>query len=35
VEEMLSGVKSPEQALDDAAASANQAIQEYNQQVGD
>ena len=35
VEEMLSGVKSPEQALEDAAARANEAIEEYNQQVGD
>ena len=35
VEEMLSGVKDPEQALADAAANANKAIEEYNQQVGD
>jgi sn-glycerol 3-phosphate transport system substrate-binding protein len=34
VEEMLSGVKDPQQALDDAAASANDAIKEYNQRVG-
>jgi sn-glycerol 3-phosphate transport system substrate-binding protein len=35
VEEMLSGIKDPQQALDDAAANANQAIAEYNQRVGD
>jgi sn-glycerol 3-phosphate transport system substrate-binding protein len=35
VEEMLSGVNDPEQALADAAANANEAIEEYNQQVGD
>jgi sn-glycerol 3-phosphate transport system substrate-binding protein len=35
VEEMLSGMKDPQQALDDAAAGANDAIDEYNQQVGD
>ena len=34
VEEMLSGVKDPQQALDDAAAAANQAIDEYNGRVG-
>jgi sn-glycerol 3-phosphate transport system substrate-binding protein len=34
VEEMLSGMKDPQQALDDAAANANQAITEYNQRVG-
>ena len=34
VEEMLSGIKSPQQALDDAAANANDAIKEYNQRVG-
>jgi hypothetical protein len=31
---MLSGMKDPQQALDDAAANANQAITEYNQRVG-
>ena len=35
VEEMLSGMKDPDQALTDAAANANQAIAEYNQRVGD
>ncbi len=35
VEAMLSGAKDPDQALEDAAASANQAIEEYNQRVGD
>jgi len=35
VEAMLSGTKNPDQALEDAAASANQAIEEYNQRVGD
>jgi sn-glycerol 3-phosphate transport system substrate-binding protein len=35
VEEMLSGIKDPNQALADAAATANQAIKEYDQQVGD
>jgi sn-glycerol 3-phosphate transport system substrate-binding protein len=35
VEEMLSGGKDPEQALEDAAAGANEAIEEYNQRVGD
>jgi sn-glycerol 3-phosphate transport system substrate-binding protein len=35
VEEMLSGVNDPEQALADAAANANEAIEEYNQQVRD
>ena len=34
VEEMLSGIKNPQQALDDAAANANDAIKEYNQRVG-
>ena len=34
MEEMLSGAKDPEQALKDAAANANEAIQEYNQRVG-
>jgi len=33
VEEMLSGVKDPDQALEDAAANANQAIDEYNRRV--
>jgi sn-glycerol 3-phosphate transport system substrate-binding protein len=33
VEEMLSGIKDPEQALADAAAGANDAIKEYNQRV--
>ena len=35
VEEMLSGMKDPQQALDDAAAGANQAIDEYNGRVGE
>jgi sn-glycerol 3-phosphate transport system substrate-binding protein len=35
VEEMLSGAKDPEQALEDAASNANAAIDEYNQRVGD
>jgi sn-glycerol 3-phosphate transport system substrate-binding protein len=35
VEAMLSGAKDPVAALDDAAASANQAIEEYNQRVRD
>jgi ABC-type glycerol-3-phosphate transport system substrate-binding protein len=35
VEAMLSGGKDPEQALEDAAAEANQAIDEYNQRVGE
>jgi sn-glycerol 3-phosphate transport system substrate-binding protein len=35
VEAMLSGAKDPDQALEDAAASANQAIEEYNQRVKD
>jgi sn-glycerol 3-phosphate transport system substrate-binding protein len=35
VEEMLSGAKDPEQALEDAAANANEAIDEYNRRVGD
>jgi len=33
VEEMLSGIKDPDQALADAAASANEAIAEYNRRV--
>jgi sn-glycerol 3-phosphate transport system substrate-binding protein len=35
VEEMLAGAKEPDQALEDAAAEANQIIEEYNQRVGD
>ena len=35
VEEMLSGIKDPDQALADAASNANEAIAEYNQRVGD
>jgi sn-glycerol 3-phosphate transport system substrate-binding protein len=35
VEEMLTGAKDPEQALEDAAATANDAIAEYNRRVGD
>ena len=35
VEAMLSGGKDPEQALEDAAAEANQAIEEYNQRLGE
>ena len=35
VEAMLSGNADPVQALDDAAASANQAIEQYNQRVKD
>jgi len=35
VEEMLSGIKDPDQALEDAASNANQAIAEYNQRVED
>ena len=35
VEAMLSGAKDPVAALDDAAASADQAIEEYNQRVKD
>jgi sn-glycerol 3-phosphate transport system substrate-binding protein len=35
VEAMLSGTKDPIAALDDAAAAANQAIEEYNQRVKD
>jgi sn-glycerol 3-phosphate transport system substrate-binding protein len=34
VEEMLSGMKDPDKALEDAAANANDAIKEYNQRVG-
>jgi len=33
VEEMLSGIKDPQQALGDAAAEANRIIEEYNQRV--
>jgi sn-glycerol 3-phosphate transport system substrate-binding protein len=32
-EEMLSGIKDPDQALEDAAAAANETIAEYNQRV--
>jgi hypothetical protein len=32
---MLNAGKDPDQALADAAATANEAIKEYNQQVGD
>jgi sn-glycerol 3-phosphate transport system substrate-binding protein len=35
VEEMLSGNKDAVQALEDAAAAANEAIDEYNERVGD
>ena len=35
VEEMLSGIKDPQQALEGAAAGANEAIEEYNRRVGD
>jgi ABC-type glycerol-3-phosphate transport system substrate-binding protein len=35
VEEMLVGGKDPAQALEDAAARADQAIEEYNQRVED
>ena len=35
VEEMLVGGKDPTQALEDGAAAANKAIEEYNQRVGD
>jgi len=34
VEAMLSGSKDPDQALEDAAARANQAIERYNRRVG-
>jgi len=34
VEEMVSGIKDPQQALGDAAAEANRIIEEYNQRVG-
>jgi len=34
VEAMLAGTKDPDQALEDAAAEANQIIEEYNQRVG-
>ena len=33
VEEILAGVKDPEEALADAAAASNQAIEEYNQRL--
>jgi sn-glycerol 3-phosphate transport system substrate-binding protein len=35
VEAMLAGAKEPDQALEDAAAKANQVIEEYNQRVED
>lgn len=35
VEEMLVGGKDPVQALEDAAAEANKALEEYNRKVGD
>jgi sn-glycerol 3-phosphate transport system substrate-binding protein len=35
IEAMLSGTKDPDQALEDAAANANQAIAEYNQRVAE
>ena len=35
VEAMLSGAKDPDQALEDAAAEANQTIEEYNQRLGE
>ena len=35
VEEMLTGIKDPEQALKDAASNANAAIADYNQRVGE
>jgi len=35
IEAMLSGAKDPDEALEDAAAEANEAIQEYNERVGD
>jgi len=35
IEAMLSGAKDPDQALEDAAANANQVIEEYNQRVED
>jgi ABC-type glycerol-3-phosphate transport system substrate-binding protein len=34
-EAMLSGARDPDQALEDAAASANQVIEQYNQRVED
>jgi sn-glycerol 3-phosphate transport system substrate-binding protein len=34
VEEMLYGTKDPDQALEDAAAASNQAIENYNQRLG-
>jgi len=33
VEEMLNGVKDPQQALADAAAASNRAIEEYNRRL--
>jgi sn-glycerol 3-phosphate transport system substrate-binding protein len=35
IEAMLSGTKDPDQALEDAAARANQIIEEYNRRVGE
>ena len=35
IEAMLSGAKDPDEALEDAAAEANEAIHEYNERVGD
>jgi sn-glycerol 3-phosphate transport system substrate-binding protein len=35
IEAMLSGAKDPDEALEDAAAEANEAIEEYNQRVED
>lgn len=35
IEEMLSGAKDPEQALEDAAAESNDAIAEYNRRLGE
>jgi len=35
VEAMLSGAKDPDQALEDAAAASNRAIEEYNRRVGE
>jgi len=35
VEAMLAGAKDPDQALEDAAAASNRAIEEYNRRVGE
>jgi ABC-type glycerol-3-phosphate transport system substrate-binding protein len=35
LEEMIVGGKDPDQALDDAAASATKALQDYNSRVGE